>query len=105
MKKYIFQNRKGEASIIEVECQIISATEDPSVMWLHPGEYKVRISKPESFVDVWYSYAFYDSLKEAKVESEKLIRQEFDFSLRKYTQEYTEEQVQNAISKVKILTL
>jgi hypothetical protein len=44
-------------------------------------------------------------LKEAKVESEKLIRQEFDFSLRKYTQEYTEEQVQNAISKVKILTL
>ena len=55
MKKFIVYTRaipgirKGNdpPSVIEVEGELIKPTEDPSVMWLPPGEFKFRILKPE----------------------------------------------------------
>lgn len=124
MRKFVFHSKKGTTSIMEVEVEIVRPVEDPSVMWMQPGEYRARIMQPTSFhqrverkladgskqvtmePDVWCSHAFYDTLEAAKVKLESLTRGGFEFEIRKGRKtEYTEEEVQAAIAAVEIVML
>lgn len=124
MRKFTIHSKKGKTAIMEVECEIILALEDPSVLWsLKPGEYRARILAPASFhqkvervvdgkkesvmvPDIWCSHAFYESIEEARSVCERFIRSEMvDFALRKHRAPATEEEVQAAISAVEVVML
>lgn len=122
MKKFVIQSKSGQFSIQEVEVEVILATEDPSVAWLPAGEYKARIMKPTSFhmkieklinnkremvdvPDVWYNFAFSDSLEDAKATCAELIREEFKFKQRKHKIDFTEQDVADAQAKMQVVLL
>ncbi len=123
MRKFVVQSKKGKSSIVEVECEVIQGVEDPSVLWIPAGEYRARILSPETFhprkeqvvdgkpttvltLDVWYSHAFYPSIEAAKLECEKSIRYELiQFAVSKHRAPATEEQVQEALSKIETIRL
>lgn len=124
MRKFTIQSKKGKTAIMEVECEIIQAIEDPSVLWsLNPGEYRARILAPEStfqkvkqkdeagkevFVmvpDIWCWHALYDSKEEAEAAAVQAIRNGFAFDERKYDKAYTEEDVQAAIAAIEVVAL
>lgn len=123
MRKFVVYSRKGPTSILEVEVELITALEDPSIMWaLQPGEFRARILKPILFhqkiekevegkkevtlvPDVWYSHSFYETLEDAHAAAAKLARSSFEFELRKYGKAYTEEDIQAEVSTIKIVML
>ncbi len=122
MRKFTIQSKKGKTVVTEVEVEIIRPMEDPSVMWLNPGEYKARILAPESFhqrvekdvngkkefvlvPDVWCWHAFYDDKGAALSAANKLIEQEFAFNQRKYGQEYTDVDLAAAFLAIEVVTL
>ena len=110
MKKYIVHTRNlpGHARIgnapllVEVEGEIVSALEDPSIMWMPNFEFYFRITKPESLCEVreviksdktkekiiiypiYHSHAIYHSVEQARLAAETMVRESFDFELRKY---------------------
>jgi len=122
MRKFIIQSKKGKTSIIEVEVEIISSLEDPSVLWLKAGEWRARILQPTSFhqriekvvdgkkevvmqPDVWCWHSFSDSIEEAQRKAEDLIVQSFEFDLRKYGKSFTDEDVATAKLTIEIVSL
>jgi len=113
---------KGKVAIYEVEVEVLSPMDDPSVMWLKAGEYRARVVQPTIFhqkvertrdgkkettlvPDMWYSFAFHDSYESALADASNLVRQEFEFNLRKYKTSYTEEDVAAAISAIELIAL
>lgn len=110
MKKFVVHTRplpgccqtSDAPSIVEVEGEVITAQEDPAVMWLPNHEYKFRILKPESLYEpkevkkedgskakemvapVYYNHSVYDTLAIARVKAEELIKAQFEFNLRKH---------------------
>jgi len=117
MRKFVVQSKRGEVSISEVEVEIVSPLDDPSVMWLKPGEYMARILRPTSFhmkhekmvdgkrevvltPDVWFSHSFFETQGEALKYAEKLIEHEFEFNLRKYGKTYTDTDIAAAFMAI-----
>jgi hypothetical protein len=111
MRKFIIELAHGKTNIQEVEIEIVTPLEDPSVMWLPQGEYRAHVVKPRVFTEkdgkksVWCSFVFCDDLETAKVKAEHMIRDSFEFELRKYSTEFTEEQVQTALAEVQVVML
>lgn len=115
MRKFTIISRKGTTTLQEVEVEILSPIDDPSVMWLGKGEYKARILAPESLhqkverevngkkeivlvPDVWCWHAFYDSEEAARAKAEKEIQTEFERQARK---SHTELDVVACLAKCK----
>lgn len=122
MRKFIVQSKKGSTSIIEVEVELVTPVEDPSVMWLPPGEYKARIMEPKSLYikvdtmvdgkketimvpDMWFSHAFYDSYAAALQAAQTLIEQEYQFNLRKYGKVFTDVDLASAFMAIQLVRL
>ena len=111
MRKFTVQHSRGTTSIIEVEIEIVSAMEDPSVLWLPEGEFKARIMAPTSLNNqdgqpsVWYSHALYWTANQAWVRAERDVRSTFDFNLRKYGTPYTEEDVKAKMTTIQEVLL
>lgn len=120
MKKFIVYTRalpgcqKSEdvPSVIEVEGELVTAMEDPSIMWLPKGEFKFRITKPEFLYEmqelkqadgskkktavptVYYSHACYWTLIQARSVAERMVRESMDFEVRKgRVVSYTDEEL------------
>lgn len=115
MKKFVINNGRQKTSIMEVECELVTALEDPSVIWLPVGESKMRILFPTTFHEkretglvptVWYDHSFYNTVEEAKVVVEQNIRYTMvDFAKSKHQLAATEEEVQKTISEVEVVML
>lgn len=123
MRKFVFQHKKEIPVITEVEIEKLTPMDDPSVAWLKPGEYKARIILPTTFhmkvekkladgsrqitmePDSWHSHAFYDTIEDAEAYASRIIREGYEFALRKHQQSYTEEEVSHTISKIQIVRL
>lgn len=133
MKKYIVFtralpgccNKTSDApSVVEVEGEIVSALEDPSVMFLPEGEFKFRISKPSflhemqevkqadgtkkktSVFPVYYSHAIYWTAIQARSVAEKMIREGLDFEVRKGRMtSYTDEELRVKCNEIQELLL
>ncbi len=98
MKKFTIISKKGVTTLQDVEVEFITALEDPSVLWLKSGEYKVRVIKPESLYEkeldgsltppVWYWHAFYSCELTAREQAEKDIRHEMERTARKSGTEF-----------------
>lgn len=89
MRKFIIQTKKGVSSIQEVEIQLVTAMEDPSILWrMKPGEYLAKVLKPESMYEkqndgrftppVLCWFAFHDSEEAAKAVAEKDHKREME---------------------------
>lgn len=106
MKKFIIQ-AKDKINIAEVECQAITALDDPSINWLPHTDKKYRvlsIKEKDGTSPVWFNHAIYDTLEEARTKCAELIKQNFEFNLKKYNTEYTPEQVELAIAEITLTT-
>src|SRR5580692_5531160 len=121
MRKFIVHTRAlpgcckaGDAPIIlEVEGEIITGLEDPSVMWLPEGEYKFRILKPESLYEpkeapgakektmvppIYCGHNFFSTAHD-------LVNHSFEFAQRKSKIEYTYDQVVARCSEIQEVML
>ena len=104
--------------IVEVEGEMITAMEDPSVMWLPNYEFRFRISKPEFVYEsrevagknilvppVYHSHATYPSSIEALVGANNMVFQQFLFVKRKTGVDFTEDQVNAKCKEIQVIYL
>lgn len=130
MKKYIVHSKAIQGvksgdipAILEVEGEYVEALDDPSTMWLPSGEFKFRITKPEFLYEpqdirqadgskkkvmtpaVWHSHAIYASDDGAQFAAEKIVREQFEYDLRKNAVVFTEEQVEEKRKQIKLIKL
>jgi hypothetical protein len=86
MIKYIVNCSKEVISVMEVEGQMVSALDNPSVMWLPKGEYFFKVTSPTSILEkrvvgketkyfpvIWHSHNFSDSGAEAELKAQKVL--------------------------------
>lgn len=111
-------------TIVEVEGEIISPMEDPSVMWLPLGEFLYRIMLPEALFEpkegkqpdgskkkvmvpvVYHSHAIYHSLAEAQESAKKMIKSGLDFEVRKgRLTAYTDEELEAKCAEIQTIML
>ena len=107
--------KTGDAPlIVEVEGEIVTGLQDPSVMWLPKGEFLFKIVRPESLhethdkvttLPVYYSHSIFDSLDSARQKAELMITSGFEFELRKHQVSYTPEQVAEKIAGIQEVML
>ena len=116
MKKFIVHvERGGKISVMEVEIEMVSAVEDPSVGWLPEGEYRARVVSPKSLAEkqndgslaspVWYSHAFYQTSHQARQVAEEMVRSELERNFSKHDVAYTPEDLQNKLAEIKEILL
>lgn len=131
MRKFIVHTRplpghKGGPFVMEVEGEMITSMEEPSVMWMPEGEFYFRILKPESLYEpqevkqddgskkkvmvppVYHSHAIYWNENQAAVHAERILRSELEFEIRKGRLEsYTEEELKAKYAEIqyKYLTI
>ncbi len=132
MRKFVVHTRPlpgccktGDApTIVEVEGEIISSMEDPSVMWLPAGEFKYRIMLPESLYEpqegkqadgskkkvmvptVYHSHAIYHDLAGAQAAAKKMIKSGLDFEVRKgRLTAYTDEELEAKCAEIQTIML
>lgn len=98
-------------TVVEVEGELITGTEDVSIMWLPEGEFKFRITQPEFLYEpkevkkldgskgtmmvppVYYSHACHWTVHGAHAAADRVVRQGFEFAQRKHGTPFTEEEV------------
>ena len=128
MRKFIVHTRAlpgcckaGDAPlIVEVEGEMITGLQDPSVMWLPEGEYKFRILKPESLYEpkeapgvkektmvppIYCSHTLFSTAHEARTAAYHLVNHSFEFAQRKSKIECTYEQVVTRCSEIQEVIL
>jgi len=117
MRKFIVHTKGETISILEVEGEVVSGVEDPSVVWLLDGEFKFRILKPEFLYEpgkakdktlmppIYCSHSVYWTANQAWVMAAKIIREQFEFAKRKTGAEFTEEQVVEKYKEIKEIFL
>lgn len=116
MKKFIVHvERGGKISVMEVEIEVVSAVEDPSVMWLPKEEYRARVMAPKSLYEkqddgsatppVWYSHAFYWTVHQAWVMAETMVRSELERNLSKHKVAYTPKDLQDKLAEIQEILL
>lgn len=110
-------------SVVEVKGEMITPTEDPSVLWLPEGEFKFRITQPEFLYEpqevkrpdgsrekvmappVYHSHAIYWNVVQAHVAAERMVREGFAFTQRKTDKEFTEEEVRAKYAEIQEILL
>lgn len=103
-------------SIMQVHIELVQGVDDPSVMWMTNGEYKAYILSPyflyelregstEKVAPIYYSFNFYETASQARLIAEKIVRSEFEFNLRKYETEFTEEDIQAKFKEIQEILL
>jgi hypothetical protein len=133
MRKFVVHTRavpgccKGASdapTILEVEGELVTSLEDPSVTWMPTGEFMFRITKPEFLYEsketkledgskkkimvptVYHSHAVYHELAEAQASVKRMIKSGLDFEIRKgRLASYTEEELAAKCAEVQILEL
>jgi hypothetical protein len=116
MKKFIVHvERGGKISVMEVEVEVISGTEDPSVSWLPKDEYRARVVAPKSLYEkqndgslvppIWYSHAFYQTSRQARQVAEKMVRSELERNLSKHDVAYTPKDLEDKLAEIKEILL
>lgn len=132
MRKFVVHTRPlpgccktSEApTLVEVEGELISPMEDPSVMWLKEGEFRFRILLPEVLYEpqeakqadgskkkimvptVYHSHAIYHTLAEAQAAARAMIKSGLDFEIRKgRLASYTEEELEAKCAEVQTMML
>jgi hypothetical protein len=115
--------RGGPPTIVEVECELLTSQEDPSIKFLKNGEFKGRVLKPEFLHEetrvlkdgvlkdvvlpsIYMSHALYDSEQEAVVHAQLMVRHELEFEVRKKKRDsFTEQDVQDQANLIQIVRL
>tara|TARA_B110000503_G_C6997123_1_gene349902 strand:- start:150 stop:503 length:354 start_codon:yes stop_codon:yes gene_type:complete len=112
MIKYIIYTKKENFSIMEVDCEKILPIEDPSVLLLPNNEWCARIIKPSIFnktlssnkdnssCEIWYSHFLFDSIEEALIKLEKMVREDFKFNFMKNNVQFSEIDIQKVLNNV-----
>lgn len=103
MRKFIVQCKSSKATVSEVECNKITPLENPSVLFLKPGEYYAHIP---SLNEVWCWFAFFETEQEAYNHAVYLVKWGLiDYAKAKHRPEATQEEIDAAIAGIQIKTL
>ena len=115
MRKFFIHSHKGSTSILEIEIRKLGGLDDPSVMWLQPGEFKVKVLSPASLLEKtatgqvvhpnYYSHSIYDSVEDAKI---KLTQQLTDAAVREFKKHgtpYSDQEILDRVSSIEIKML
>jgi len=118
MKKFIIHTRaipgrpKEESPfyLVEVEGEIITALEDPSVMLLPNREFRFKIMEPKFLHDsygpaIYYSHSIYHTVEEARSVAESMVLSSFEFELRKHGTEINYVEVLEKCKKIEEIPL
>lgn len=131
MRKFVVHTRAlpgcrkdtNAPTVLEVEGELITAIEDPSVLWLPEGEFRFRIFKPESLYEpkeivkqdksiekimippVYHSHAVYWTATQALSRAERMVRESFEHDFRKKKIAFTEEQVREKCKEIQEILL
>ena len=126
MRKFIVYTRQvpgyrkpsDAPTVVEVEGEMITGTEDVSVMWLPEGEFKFRITAPDFLYEpreikqangskgtvmvpsIYYSHACHWTKFGAWAEAKRMVRQGFEFGLRKHGKTYTAEEMAAKVAEI-----
>lgn len=118
MIKYIIYTKKENFTIMEVECEKILPIEDPSVLLLPNNEWCAKILKPIMFnktlpsnkkdhhsYEIWYSHFLFNSIEDAFIGLEKMIREDFNLNFIKNNFQFSEIDIQSTLSNVQYSAL
>jgi hypothetical protein len=131
MLKYIVHTKSipgvkspSAPTIVQVECEVVTVLEDPSVISMPLGELKYRILKPAFLLEpqevklpdgtkkkvmappVYYSHSVYPTDGLAILIATQMIRAEFEFEVRKGRSEgYSQEELLAKVSQIQTLLL
>jgi hypothetical protein len=116
MRKFIIHTeRGGKTSIMEVEAELITAMEDPSVKWLPADEYRARITAPKFLYEkqddgslvtpIWHSWALAWTQDQAVAWATKMVRNDMQRALEKHDVAYTERDIENKIRQIEVIFL
>ena len=115
--------RGGPSTILEVECELITGMEDPSVNFLPDGSFKARVLRPEYlheevrvvkdgvFKDVimppvYYSHFLFWTEHQAVAHATAGVRSGLEFEVRKKKREsFSEQDVQERVNLIQIVRL
>lgn len=121
MKKFIVHTRPipgtckiaDVPAVVEVEGELVSAMQDPSVSWLPSGEFYFSITQPEFLCEaeevkqpdgskkkvvfpvVYHSHAIYHTMGDALTAAEDIVRESFEFVQRKTGIPFTTKEVED----------
>jgi hypothetical protein len=114
-KFYIHTERGSKTSIIEVEVELITAMDDPSIQWLPINEYRACILAPKSLYEkqedgslippVWHSWALAWTQDQAIAWAAKMVRNDMQRALEKHNVVYTEQDIENKIRQIEVILL
>src|SRR5574338_245990 len=114
-RMFVVYTRKNETSIVEAECYVLSAMNDPSVVSLPQGEFRALVTAPELLFEkkvdksigpaIYHSHSLFRDYNDALKEAQSLIEKEFAFKLRKYKTPYTDVDVAAAVLAIKLIKL
>jgi hypothetical protein len=115
MRKFTIISRKGVTTIQEVEIELVSTLEDPSVMWMKPGEYKAKVLKPESLYEkqndgrlispIWCWFAFFNSEDDARAQAEQDLKREMERAARKNKSQFNAIECLARVKEIQVITL
>jgi len=108
-------SEKDTLSIVEVEGKKVSALEDPSVMWLLPNEYLVKITKPSFLLQeakdkklvpaIYHSHAIYLNVLDAHIAAGKMLEEHHKLMFQKNGQVIPESKLVEKCSKIPVIYL
>jgi hypothetical protein len=115
MKKFVAYTHKGKPVIYEVEAELVSALQDPSIKWLPSSEYTIAVSAPSSFAEknakgeliypIFYSHSLFETEEQAvawhKMSLEKTMKERAE----RHGETSSEEELKTKIAEITVFHL
>lgn len=115
MKKFVVHSIKGVTSIMEVECRVVTALQDPSVMFIPAGEYKAEILNPVALYEkqsdgslrspVYYSHSLHETVEAAMVAAKKGLEESYRRTCHKCNMDVDGQTLEEILAKITTVTL
>lgn len=115
VRKFVVFSLKGKTQVIEVECQMLGVWDDPSINWMAPGEYKMRVLAPSllfekkpdgSFTPPAYmSWSLYDTAEEALAAAKHGLEAGYRRTCHKSKMEVNDQTLEEMLAKITTLLL
>lgn len=115
MKKFAALMIKGKLAIYELEVEIVTPLQDPSVMWLPKDEYAVNVLAPPNLIEkdmkgrtlrtIYYSHSLFDSVEDALSWYENSVSITMKARAERHGEKFTDEDIKSKINDITIIKL
>ena len=115
MKKYSALIIKGKPTIYEIEVEIVTPLQDPSVGWLPLNEYRVRVLAPTLFHEknssgtliptILYSHSLFDSEENAVSWFKACLESTMKERAERHDEKFSEEALKSKLDEITVIKL